>query len=65
MARPLRPNPPFPLKPNGRVLFSLMARPFTTPPPLLMAQPLREELFLRPPLAHLEKNFSIILRNGI
>ena len=28
--------------------FSLMARPFT-PPPLLMARPLREELFLRLP----------------
>ena len=57
MAGPLRPNPPPPLEPNGRwnvgtlekkglkkVLFSLMSRPFT-PPPLLMAMPLREELF--------------------
>ena len=48
MAGPLRPKPPPHLEINGRwngtleksVLFSLMARPFT-PPPLLMARPLR------------------------
>ena len=57
MARPLRLNPPPPLELNGRwnvgtqekkvpkkVIFSLLARPFT-PPPSLMARPLREELF--------------------
>ena len=30
--------------------FSLMAGPLPPPPPLLMARPLREELFLRLPL---------------
>ena len=62
MARPLRPNLPPPLELNGRwnvgtlknkgykkAFFSLMARPFTNPPPLLIARPLREEL-LRLPL---------------
>ena len=56
MAGPLRPNPPPPSslmavgtierwkkKVKKKVIFSLMARPFT---PLLMARPLREELFL-------------------
>ena len=55
MAGPLRPYPPLPPKLNGRPIFfspvpkveknifSLMALPF--PPPLLMARPLREEIF--------------------
>ena len=55
MAGPLRPNPPPPLElkwpmerwkkiGSNKGIFSLMA------PPLLMARPLREELFLRLPL---------------
>ena len=38
-----------------KVLFSLMARPFTLPPPLLMAWPLREGLFFAAPLTQKEK----------
>ena len=60
MAGPLRPNPPPPSnlkwllkfwkKVPKKVILSLMVRPLTLPPPLLMARPLREELFLRLPL---------------
>ena len=52
MTGPLRPNPPPPSnlmavgkKGFKKIIFSLMAWPFTSPTPLLMAQPLREELF--------------------
>ena len=57
MAQPLRPNPLHPSslmvvgmlerwkkKVKEKIPFSLMARP-CTPPPLLKARPLREELF--------------------
>ena len=48
MAGPLRPNPKlerWKKKVPIKVIFSLIALPFT-PPPLLMAQPLREEFFV-------------------
>ena len=60
MAGPLRPNPSpspraqWPLKfwndgKKVQIFFLLMSRPFT-PPSLLIARPLREELFLWLPL---------------
>ena len=59
MAGPLRQKPTHPLELNGRwnvgkkglnkKYFFFNGRPFT-PPPLLMARPLREELFFRLPL---------------
>ena len=40
-------------KSSKKVIFSLMTRPL--PPPLLMARPLKEELFL--PLKHEQENY--------
>ena len=67
MAGPLRPYPPPLFELNGRwnvgkkgfkkVIFSLIARPFIRPPPpLLMARPLREELFFGFP-----KHYTVLL----
>ena len=76
MAGPLRPNPPPPSslmgveilegwkKGSKKSFFSIMARPFT-PSPLLMALPLREELFLRLPLGEKQKCPIIIVKLSI
>ena len=46
-----------------KVLFSLMARPFTPPPPLLMARPLREELFFAASLSNTYFNLGSEMMN--
>ena len=63
MAGPLRPNPP-PLEPNGRWNDGTLEKkgskkshfflngPALYPPPLLMARPLREELFFSASLTY-------------
>ena len=45
-----------------KVIFVLMVRPFT-PPPLLMARTLREELFLRLPLLVLETGWFALKKS--
>ena len=65
MGGPLRPTLPHPLELNGhwkvwtlekkiQKSFFFLNGPAFTPPPLLMARPLREELFLRLPEVTLE-----------
>ena len=53
MAGPLRPNPPHPLELNGRWKVGMLEKssfflkgPAPNPPPVLMALPLRDELFI-------------------